>query len=910
MEYEKEIYLDEIIEEKDEKGNSITFKTSELIKIINENYLNRESFDKLDYENFGKKFLIPKIICQKTKVKDYFIHKEFYYDNAKLLSNPKIIVFTDLELKSKSYKIYNINYVHYLIQELKISNPVIICDKKEYSFSTLEDIFYSLTSEFEIVAKRITKFDTLFPDANRPQKANNDFIDIKTGSELTPNFKYYFKCPMPEEKFNFIESSLRSEIFSFRLKHKIIGLCGPMGIGKTTTLLALTKLKKNYCYFNIRALNDNERHILIWKENLLLLEVAYAMKNNYTLKQFNSLKESLENISFFWDAIVFIVEYFIKNEIKIVLILDQYKEKLDPKYKYIKKISDILEKDTKNIIYIIISSSINDKDVRNSLLYQWLKEKKKNIFDYKYYNLLIKILDYIKKDITLTENQRDMIINDFNSIPKYYYSIRTLKENELVGYKQFQINKISHSIEEFFSESENLLENIPTLITLRGSFGQSLDKNQFIQLLRILPFKYFTFDLTKNTVDFYFPLVKDIFDDFLSDKICCFLKSPISSLKEGTIGDILELNLVNDLRKNCFCEFDQIIKVDSVWNITKVDSVMALAESKSILILQGNTEAKYIDFAILNNSDSLLLYQCKKALKKIPDSFITRQIVEYHKNYLMEKFKEYFKVSIKKIYLFYITGITFFKKDNKFQFRTWGVNEKENFSANKIIASSASAELFYYDVVSRKIFLENEKKFEPIDNIIMHANNFSSPILIKPNEDIKNEKDEINVLEQEEIAALGKKIKKIHPNSDELFFFTPTQKAYLKKNYAKIYNNKIIGYLKEPRMRDLNFERMIGLKRGNKNYLLIEKINKVKDMTKKRAKKSKEKNIKKGKNENNIELQEELEENEEENKIQKKRNLSLFLVKDDGLEEVENIKMELYNNVECAYIFEKNIVLQ
>jgi hypothetical protein len=35
---------------------------------------------------------------------------------------------------------------------------------------------------------------------------------------------------------------------------------------------------------------------------------------------------------------------------------------------------------------------------------------------------------------------------------------------------------------------------------------------------------------------------------------------------------------VNDLRKNCFCEFDQIIKVDSVWNITKVDSVMALTE--------------------------------------------------------------------------------------------------------------------------------------------------------------------------------------------------------------------------------------------------------------------------------------------------------------------------------------------
>ena len=53
-------------------------------------------------------------------------------------------------------------------------------------------------------------------------------------------------------------------------------------------------------------------------------------------------------------------------------------------------------------------------------------------------------------------------------------------------------------INDFFSESENILEKMEVLITLRGSFGKSLDKAQFKELVKILPFKYFSFDLEKN----------------------------------------------------------------------------------------------------------------------------------------------------------------------------------------------------------------------------------------------------------------------------------------------------------------------------------------------------------------------------------------------------------------------------
>ena len=75
----------------------------------------------------------------------------------------------------------------------------------------------------------------------------------------------------------------------------------------------------------------------------------------------------------------------------MILILDQYKEKFDNNYYYIKKINDILKDDKNNYVRIIISSSINDKDVRISLLNKWLKEKDENIFTYKYYHYMIDI---------------------------------------------------------------------------------------------------------------------------------------------------------------------------------------------------------------------------------------------------------------------------------------------------------------------------------------------------------------------------------------------------------------------------------------------------------------------------------------------------------------------------------------
>ena len=909
---ENESIKEEIIEETTEEfGCIIKYKTSDLIKIINEYYQkneNNENCSYLNYENFGKNHNIPKIICQKTKVNNYIFYKEIYYNDVKLLLTPIIIDFVDLNGKSDVYKIYNSSYIYKIIETLNFTNPVIIIkEQKEYPISSLNKVLSFLCDEFKIVDKEAIKFDSLFSEEN---KVNDKSNSIKIGLDLTKNFKYYFKYPKPEEEFLFICSNDRSRIISNNFQMKITGLCGPMGIGKSTTLLAFLKNKENYCYLNIKALKENEDNILVWKDKLLLLEVAYTLRKKYKLEVFKELKEKLDSIYLFWEAIITMIKYFIKRKIKINFIFDQYKQKIDPNYKNLKNIKDTLEKDSTNIILIIISSSINDKDVRNSLLSQWFKIKQDFQIDYVYLKSLINIKDYIKNDLELTETQRNMIINDFNSIPKFYYSIRALNtESKLNDYKILQIEKIRNSINGFFSESDNLLgrEEIESLINFRGKFGCALNKIDFLKLLKILPFKYFKFDLTNNIIDFSFQLVKDIFDDFLSNKICNFLRSPISLLKEGTIGDILELNLIKDLSNNSFCKFDQIIKINSIWNMNEIKPVKISNESKCILLLQENTEAIYIDFGILNNREDLLLYQCKKAFKKSPDNFITRTIIEENKAYLTNKFKEYFDISLKRVFLYYITGITFFMKDNKKQFRTWGIKENENFQINIKIAKNSQAELLYYDVLNRKIYIANEEEFEAINDLIQYANKFSSPISMEIKNNVSEENyAKLEILSREYYNSVSESLKKINCDNKEEFF-SSLQKAYLKKNYFEIYSSNIFGFIKDPEIIDLNYKRMIGLKRNNKKYLLIEKMNKIKDENRKKEKGNKQKKEQREKL-NKGKIDDEKEEVIEEKKRYKTKR-SLVMVKDNGLEEIKNIGEDFYDKIEYAFIFDKNVIL-
>ena len=143
-------YLEDIIEEIDENKQKITFKTSDLIKIIC-NYFNEIGDNiELNYSNFGEKYSIPKIICQHTKVNNYLIHKEIYYRGDKLRLTPVKLHFIDLERNENIYLIYNKSFVNKIKNSLNFQNPIIIENKKEYPYEKFDDFFNSLCTELKI----------------------------------------------------------------------------------------------------------------------------------------------------------------------------------------------------------------------------------------------------------------------------------------------------------------------------------------------------------------------------------------------------------------------------------------------------------------------------------------------------------------------------------------------------------------------------------------------------------------------------------------------------------------------------------------------------------------------------------------------------------------------------------------
>ena len=449
--------------------------------------------------------------------------------------------------------------------------------------------------------------------------------------------------------------------------------------------------------------------------------------------------------------------------------------------------------------------------------------EKNSFLYYIYLSTLFNIKIIIDKDTTLSLKKKNMIMNEFNCIPKYYFIIKSIEDDKLEDFKNNEIVNIRKKLEEFFDDNPLSSEEIILLVKYNYQFGIEIeiDKTIFEQLVNILAFKYFIFNINNCSINYYFPLIEEVFKSIISEESLKYLKRPIECFTPSIIGDLLEFNLINDLSNNKFGYFNYICKVDSIYNLKKSNYThFEDVNNSTILFTQSNPNAKLIDFGILHKGEDLMLFQCKKALVNKPKNYVKYEDIFKDQDLLSNNFEKNYKIKIKRIYLLYITGISFYKENQSKKETTWGINSKEDFDVLINICKNGKAELLYYDVIKKIIYHNIDKNYLKIGNLFSYVKKLAKFVEIE-----KNLENENNSLHQQNINFIKYKIdnykeliENIEDNKKGEEFFNMNEKYILSKNnYLRKY--EILGKKIKPNDFDLNIPVYIGFKRKGKKYL-------------------------------------------------------------------------------------------
>ena len=196
--------------------------------------------------------------------------------------------------------------------------------------------------------------------------SNNSLLDPKklTKDQLSMYFKEYFQYNDKDnkEEFYYYNSDEREKLSKnfdsllFIDKVRKFKISGPSNDGKSTTLLYLSRLYTNIIYLNLKVLTNlyykNEiklvLNILMYEFGRIVFETK-ELKNGFEDKFNNNIEQTP------WIIISNLIDYLIAQKIKVILILDQFKNSSVDAIFY-----ENIEKKLSGNFKIIISFSIND----------------------------------------------------------------------------------------------------------------------------------------------------------------------------------------------------------------------------------------------------------------------------------------------------------------------------------------------------------------------------------------------------------------------------------------------------------------------------------------------------------------------------------------------------------------------
>ena len=504
---------------------------------------------------------------------------------------------------------------------------------------------------------------------------------------LSLSFYDYQKYNYSKIEGEFEISDERKELFN-KLNNlvsitKFIPICGPKSIGKTTTLLYYLKkfFPKEYFYINLtlckKLLNEDDN------EKLCL----YICKELYNCMSFKEVQKCYDCIyqkkyKQIMDVVIDIMEYMNINFPckSFVFVVDQYKEKIDKKYKVIEQIKRKTNANDK--FTVIVCSSINEYNFRNSI--DKIMDQTKNVFylDFLFVNKLIKVNQNHLQEKDFTKQEMDLL-NQFGDLYLYYQRILENKNNEhkdILEIKEEMMEHIITEIRDYFNEKDNK----KLLDMIRAIYDNIEKEKKLIDIydkLKLFPLKFFNISIKGKNIFQLSEFKKDTnliitpSSDLVLDCINQIFKEGKINLKESSKNEItsntkkskesseLEENF-NDFmwiykkrKKFDECNIKDRVQILSLINMKDNDGIIikdSIKElnniSDSILIIQENENAKHFDTAILklikneNNEKLYNLYLFQETLKKTAEERLNDSTLNNDKTCL--KFIFFLKCSI------------------------------------------------------------------------------------------------------------------------------------------------------------------------------------------------------------------------------------------------------------------------
>jgi len=675
--------------------------------------------------------LIELDILEKNKFKIKDLLYDLLYDGE--IVNFPIIISFEKDDKNNTYKIFTKKYFDKIYKEFNFSNPFLLignsCEKYEHDKFYLFSLFnQDKNKKIKIFEKKEDNYNEFYSKKVEPLKEYNF-------SFLTPNFKYYFSSPKNDCKmtfsFNHVRKSAINSLFSFN-NEKIHSILGPYGSGKTTSLIFKARITDNICYLNLNALYQNKDDIDIWKFELFLKELYNLFKAEKKEKDekeekednFTKIKKKILKSLNFWDAILLAIDFCINNKINSIFILDQYEEEIDPIFHNFLEIKDIINNKENIYVKLVVASSTNNSDIRDFIINKYIEKKSKCNFinNYYYIGTMFRLTDIDGLINVLSDSKKKILEEYFSNIPIYFYIIYESNEEDINLTLEKIKQTIIKDIEEFYKihilsykDLSFILKNYPKIEVNcseeKGKISGKIEKVIIKKFIRILPIKYFIFKFQDESIVkifFYFKLAKICLLEFIFKRIYELYEQPKLPIPEKTIGDLLELIAIENIKNNSKEKIDQICKVDSIWEMKNTEGFdKSKVYKTNILIIQEIEQSKLVDFGILLEGETLVLAQCKKALCVKPKEYITISKIFKHKNTLKDSFKKHFDCDIKKIILLYLTGIYFSNRDNNL-YHSWSKNDK-TLGVLEEITKENNIPLVFFDAQEKNLLLRNEQ---------------------------------------------------------------------------------------------------------------------------------------------------------------------------------------------------------